>query len=109
MKVFDTLQSVPDAVTVKRVFGDPIEKDGATVVPVAFVSGAGGGGGGSSADGDEGGGVGFGLTVRPLGALVIRDDGTRFVPILHPTDLLRAVAAFLGALALLRMTRRRKK
>lgn len=108
MKVLDTLQSVPDAVTVKRVFGDPIEKDGATVVPVAFVSGAGAGGGGASPEG-EGGGVGFGLTVRPLGALVIRADTTRFVPILHPTDLLRAVTAFLGVLALLRMTRRRRK
>jgi uncharacterized spore protein YtfJ len=106
MKVFDTLQSVPDAITVKRVFGDPIVRDGATVVPVAFVSGAGGGGGGSSAEG-EGGGVGFGLTVRPLGALVIRDDSTRFVPILHPTDLLRAATAFLAVLTVFRAFRRR--
>lgn len=108
MKALDTLQSVSDAVTVRRVFGEPIERDGATVVPVAFVTGGGGGGGGSNAEG-EGGGLGFGLTVRPLGTLVIRDDSTRFVPILHPTDLLRAVTAFLAALAMLRMTRRKRK
>ena len=32
-----------DAITVKRVFGDPFEKNGVTVIPAAKVMGGGGG------------------------------------------------------------------
>ena len=40
------LDTVRDSMTVRRVFGDPYERDGATVIPAARVRGAGGGGGG---------------------------------------------------------------
>jgi uncharacterized spore protein YtfJ len=33
-----------DAVTVKRVFGEPYQKNGVTVIPAAKVMGGGGGG-----------------------------------------------------------------
>ena len=33
-----------DAITVKRVFGEPFQKDGVTVIPAAKVMGGGGGG-----------------------------------------------------------------
>ena len=37
------LDQANDAITVRRVFGEPIERDGVTVVPVAVVFGGGGG------------------------------------------------------------------
>jgi uncharacterized spore protein YtfJ len=46
MDVQEFLGQVGDAVTVKRVFGEPYERDGVTVIPAAVVLGGGGGGGG---------------------------------------------------------------
>ena len=39
MDVHEVLNQARDAMTVKRVFGDPYEKDGVTVIPVANVMG----------------------------------------------------------------------
>lgn len=60
--------------TVRRVYGDPIEKDGVTVIPAANVRGGGGGGSGES-EGGKGSGGGFGVSASPAGAYVIRADG----------------------------------
>jgi uncharacterized spore protein YtfJ len=66
---------------VETVYGDPIERDGRTVVPAAKVAygfGGGFGTGGTDEDGSGGGGGG-GVAASPLGALEVTDDGTRFV------------------------------
>ncbi len=64
------LQGTQDALTARRVFGEPIHTDGATILPVAVI---GGGGGGNGKNGTDGGGVGFGLLARPAGVYVIKD------------------------------------
>ena len=46
MKPMDVMDQVRDTLTVKRVFGEPYEHDGVTIVPVASVMGGGGGGSG---------------------------------------------------------------
>lgn len=63
------LDAVKDVMTVQRVFGEPTQIDGVTVVPVAVVrGGAGGGGGGGTTpeknEQGEGAGVGFGVNTR---------------------------------------------
>ena len=58
-----------------RVFGEPYERNGVTVIPAAKITGGGGGGAGSNKS-DEGAGAGFGLSARPAGALIIREDGS---------------------------------
>ena len=73
MNVQEILARAQDTVTVKRVYGEPIEKDGLTIIPAASVAGGGGGGSGSAEAGQEGGGVGFGVKARPVGAFVIKD------------------------------------
>ena len=45
MGVEDVVQRTQDALTVRRVFGDPYEKDGITVIPTARLTGGAGGGG----------------------------------------------------------------
>jgi uncharacterized spore protein YtfJ len=99
MKVDDLLQGAREAITVRRVYGEPIERDGVTVVPAAAVRGGGGGGG----DNEDNGGGGFGLAARPVGAWVVRDGDVSWRP---ATDLTRLAAiaalALLGALKLLR-------
>jgi uncharacterized spore protein YtfJ len=71
------VQGVRDLLTVKRVYGEPYEKNGLTVIPAAAVRGGGGGGEGQGKGGDEtgsGSGGGFGVVARPSGAWVI--DGS---------------------------------
>lgn len=88
--------------SVDRAYGDPIETDGKTVVPVArVVYGFGAGGGSGPSKGGEGSGQGSGggggMVTQPMGALEITDDETRFVRF---TDWKR-LALVLGAGVLL--------
>jgi uncharacterized spore protein YtfJ len=64
-----------DAMTPRRVFGDPIRVDGVTILPVSTVGG-GGGGGAKGADS----GVGFGLRAQPAGVFVVRDGDAKWRP-----------------------------
>jgi hypothetical protein len=47
----DEIRGTLDAISVRRVFGDPYVADGVTIVPVARVTGAAGGGGGGEGTG----------------------------------------------------------
>lgn len=80
MQVDEVLAQARDTMTVKRVFGDPIERNGLTVIPVANVMGGGGAGTGASADQGEGGGVGYGIRATPAGVYVIRGDTLKWEP-----------------------------
>jgi uncharacterized spore protein YtfJ len=81
MNVQEVLGQARDALTVKRVFGEPYEKEGVTLIPVAKVQGGGGGGDGEGPDGTgKGSGSGFGLLARPVGAFVIRGDEITWRP-----------------------------
>jgi uncharacterized spore protein YtfJ len=70
------LEGTQSALSAGRVFGDPVQVDGVTILPVAVV---GGGGGGGTRDEKEGG-VGFGLKARPAGVYVIKDGTARWRP-----------------------------
>jgi uncharacterized spore protein YtfJ len=81
MDIRDVLAQARDAVTVKRVFGKPYEKNGITVIPAARVQGGGGGGGGEGPPGQgKGSGSGFGLMARPVGAFLVRGDDLTWRP-----------------------------
>ena len=41
MDVFEMVSQAREAITVRRVFGDPYEKDGVTIIPAAKVRGRG--------------------------------------------------------------------
>jgi uncharacterized spore protein YtfJ len=74
-KVTETVQKNANT---KAVFGDPIEKDGVTVIPVSKVSYSGGGGGGQGKEPREekveGSGMGLGLHIKnsPVGYIEIK-------------------------------------
>ena len=70
-----------DALTVKRVFGEPYEKDGVTIIPAARVQGGAGAGGGEDPQGQgKGSGSGFAMTARPVGAFIIREGELSWRP-----------------------------
>jgi uncharacterized spore protein YtfJ len=92
MKLPDALQHAADVLTVKRVFGEPFEKDGLTVIPAAVVWGGGGGGEGHDPNGQEGQGGGFGLIGRPAGAYVISNGQVEWRPALDPNRVIALAA-----------------
>jgi uncharacterized spore protein YtfJ len=97
MNVDQMVKGVHDALAVKRVYGDPIERDGVTVVPAAAVRGGGGGG----SDNENNGGGGFGLQARPIGAYVIRGGEVEWEPAVDATRIALAGIAAVVLLALL--------
>ena len=63
------------------MFGEPYEKNGVTVIPVARVKGGAGGGGGEGPDGQgKGSGSGFGMSARPVGAFLIQGNDLTWRP-----------------------------
>jgi uncharacterized spore protein YtfJ len=91
MDVQTIIADAKDAITVKRIFGEPYEKNGITIIPAAAVGGGGGGGTGegSGPDGSgAGGGAGFGLGGRPVGAYVIKDGRVEWQPAFDPTRVM---------------------
>jgi uncharacterized spore protein YtfJ len=100
---------------VKQVFGEPIERGGRTIVPVARVQyRLGGGYGGGEQEGAEvdrplaaGGGGGGGMVkASPAGVLEITDTGTRFIRFVAPGDIVKAcVGGLIAILILRRLTR----
>ena len=105
MNVDELLSGAREAMTVRRVYGDPIEQGDVTVIPAAAVSGGGGGGG----DNAENGGGGFGLRARPVGAYVIKDGEVIWRPAIDVGRLMLGwqVVAGIAALGLWSLARRR--
>ena len=86
----------------KAVFGDPVERDGVTVIPVARA--AWGFGGGEGEEGErEGHGGGGGAIARPHGYIEISGGEARYRPLRDPlaAAVVAAGALALGAAALL--------
>ncbi|MEU7767590.1 sporulation protein [Nocardia sp. NPDC049190] len=95
MKYSDLLVQARDAVTVRRVFGEPYESDGAVLITAASVGGGGGGGGGvgNNTDGQgEGEGAAFGFGAKPAGVFVLRDGKFTW----HPAVDVNAIIATVG-------------
>jgi uncharacterized spore protein YtfJ len=100
MRVAELVSSLRDMMTVARVYGEPYERDGVTVIPAATVrGGAGGGFGKKDTSGEEGEGGGLGLIARPAGVYVIREGKVTWQP---AVDVNRIVA--LGVLGWVAVT-----
>ena len=102
--------NVGNSATAATVFGDPVERGGITVIPVAKARwGVGGGAGSNPSDASrgEGTGGGAGVAVTPIGYIEVKDGRARFRPIYDPALLVRLlVAAGFVAMLVLRGVRR---
>ncbi|WP_254761446.1 GerW family sporulation protein [Natrinema marinum] len=105
MNVIDRLTTVLEplhgSASVKSVYGDPIETDGRTIIPVAKVAYGFGAGYGSSpvnspddqsTQDNEGGGIGGGVSAKPVGVVEVTENETRFV---RPTSTRRRITVLL--------------
>ncbi|MHA3977648.1 GerW family sporulation protein [Halovulum sp. GXIMD14794] len=72
-----TVEELDRLLNARNVLGDPIERDGTTVIPIVsfgFGFGAGGNTGGKSGTGS---GTGAGGGIKPLGAIIFDSQGVR--------------------------------
>lgn len=117
MDVPEVLNRANDAMTVRRVYGEPVERDGVVVIPAAAVQGGGGGGSGGGTDGrpegghGEGAGAGWGARAHPVGAWVIRDGDARWEPAIDVSRVIvgAQVVAVLALLTLRTWMRHRRR
>jgi uncharacterized spore protein YtfJ len=92
MNVDELLTKARDAVHVSRVYGEPFEKNGVTVIPAAKVAGGGGGGTGHDETRGDGEGGGLGMAGRPVGAFVIKGDQVSWRPAVDANRVISTVA-----------------
>ena len=116
MEVPEVVTQIRDSITVQRVFGEPYERDGVTIIPAARVRGGGGGGGGeghrpaaSNGTAEEtgsGSGLGFAVGGAPACAYVIAGGEVRWRPALDVTSIVLRAQTGLIVLLLLLLRRR---
>ena len=103
MRLSEFMGTAKDTLTVRRVFGEPYEKEGLTLIPAAAVTGGFGGGSGQDESGQEGEGGGFGMSGRPVGAFVVQGTDVRWQPAVDPARM----AAVIGTVAVVYLLTRR--
>jgi uncharacterized spore protein YtfJ len=108
VNIEEILTPANETITVKRVFGEPYERNGVVVIPAARIGGGAGGGGGEGPDAQgRGQGSGFGISAKPAGAFVIRGDTVHWQPSVDVNRIVLgaqvvAVVALLTARAIIR-------
>jgi uncharacterized spore protein YtfJ len=100
LKLEEIVDHASESIGAKRVFGEPYEKNGVTVIPAARVMGGVGGGEGTAPgvagettdlprEGTPGGfGAGYGMSGRPAGAFVIRGEEVKWLPAIDVNRLM---------------------
>lgn len=72
-----TVEELDRLLNAKNVLGDPIEKGNATVIPIVSYGFGFGAGGSERMKAGDGAGTGAGGGIKPLGAIIIDDQGAR--------------------------------
>ena|ERR1700761_6083763 len=92
--VLNLSEKLAATASARSVFGEPVQAHECTVIPVAtFRYGLGATSGGRNDDSVGGGSGGGGIVARPAGYIEITNQGTRYVDVSSPRQLLVAVAA----------------
>jgi uncharacterized spore protein YtfJ len=130
--LLDKARAATDSVSVGRVFGDPVERDGVVLLPVARVTSGGGAGAGSgvpltkeqrdnlkltddaAAPAQEGSGGGFGMNVKPAGVFILKNGEVTWRPALDLNAVILggqavAIVALLVAGSVLRRHLKRRR
>jgi uncharacterized spore protein YtfJ len=111
--VHELVDRIADSANVRAVYGEPIDRNGTTVIPVAHVRyGFGGGSGRQPAKGQEGTGAGGGVRVTPVGYVEMCEGKVRFRPIRAGSTLMRALGigvALMFAREIVRVVSQRRR
>jgi uncharacterized spore protein YtfJ len=110
MDVQSVISQARDAISVKRVFGDPIQQGDVTIIPAARIGGGAGGGGGAGPKGEgQGEGSGFGVVAKPAGVYVLKGGDALWRPAVDVNRIVLGMQIVLGIglLVLMRWLRER--
>jgi len=99
-KLDSIIDRIKEHANVETVYGERIEREGKTVVPVAKIAYGFGRrysseGDGKENNGGEGSGIGGGVNAKPAGVVEITDDETRFVKFTNLKKLAAIAGLFL--------------
>ncbi len=105
MKTDELIAKATDTMTVTRVYGEPYQENGVTLIPAASIKGGFGAGEGEGEGTDETGsgsgqGGGGGVAARPVGAFKIDGDNVTWVPAVDVTRVV-LMGQLVGIVALL--------
>jgi uncharacterized spore protein YtfJ len=101
--IHEVAERLADSANVRTVYGEPVDRNGITVIPVANVRyGFGGGSGRQPAKGQEGTGGGAGVQVSPVGYIEMSQGKVKFRRIRLGATLLRAFGIGMAALVFAR-------
>lgn len=104
-----TVEELDRLLNAKNVLGDPIEREGATVIPiVSYGFGFGAGGGGNEKSG-PGGGAGAGGGIQPLGAIIFDKEGARVEAVKGPLSNVAEILSETASKAIDKMAQREEK
>jgi len=95
----NTVEELDRLLNAKNVLGDPIEKDGSTVIPIVSYGFGFGAGGTQGAKTGDGGGTGGGGGIKPIGAIILDAKGARVEAIKGAMSGLAEVIGDAAALA----------
>jgi len=104
--VSEIVSSARESLTAKRVFGEPVERDGTTVYPAARITGGMGGGAGTDDKGQNGEGGGFGISAQPVGAYVFRNGEVTWRPAIDVNRVITVIGCVTTAYLILRMRKK---
>jgi uncharacterized spore protein YtfJ len=83
---------------VSAVFGEPIERDGRTIIPVARSLWGSGAGSGESDDEGSGSGGGGGAMTQPVGYIEITETTSAYIPLNRPWQDAKLILAWAVAI-----------
>ena len=107
--VSDIINTARESLTAKRVFAEPVEREGTTVIPAARITGGMGGGTGTDEKGQKGEGGGFGVTAQPAGAYVLHGGRVTWRPAVDVNRLIAVVGWVVTVYLVLRSRRKLRK
>lgn len=108
----ELLAEAKDVITVKKVFGEPYQSNGVTMIPAAAVRGGFGSGEGEGTPTSPAGrGGGMGVSGRPIGAYQIKGDQVTWIPAVDVsrvifTGQIMAIVALLVVRSILKSRKR---
>ena len=101
----ETLETFMEPADVRRAYGEPIEKDGRTIIPTAevlvgmgfgVVYGSGPKSEAGEAQGGSGGGGGGRTLSRPVAVIIASPEGVRVEPVIDITKIIMAFFTAFG-------------
>lgn len=113
-KIDDLIRQGRETLGSNRVYGEPYERNGVTLITAAAIRGGVGGGEGEGGDEDSqgaGSGGGYGMSARPVGAYLIKGDEVTWIPAADTTKVIVAsqIVAIFALMVLRSILRRRRK